>query len=166
MHFDFHTQDERVTVQVSKQGADWLLVVDGREVPLQAVPGVAGEWRVSTHQGARRLWVASRGDERLVFCDGQVHTFRLADPDHDDVDEDAAGPGLVAAMPGKVVRLLVAEGDPVAAGQGLLIMESMKMETELTAGVAGTVERIHVIEGQQVGQGDPLVDIVSGESSA
>lgn len=165
MHFDFHTQDERVTVQVTRQGDDWLLVVDGREVPLQAVPGVRGEWRVSTHQGARRLWVAARGDERLVFCDGQVHTFRLADPDHDDVEDGAAGPGLSAAMPGKVVRLLVAEGDRVAAGQGLLIMESMKMETELAAGVAGTVERIHVSEGRQVGQGDPLVDITPGDES-
>jgi len=68
-------------------------------------------------------------------------------------------------MPGKVVRLLVSEGDQVTAGQGLLIMESMKMETELTAGVAGSVSRIHVAGGQQVGQGDPLVDIVAREHS-
>jgi len=160
MRFDFLSRDDRVSVRVVRQGEDWLLEVDGREIPLQAVPGVAGEWRVRTHQGTRRLWVAARGEERLVFCDGRVHAFRLVDPDQDDAATGpAGGPGLVAAMPGKVVRVLVAEGDPVVAGQGLLIMESMKMETELTAGVAGTVGRIHVAEGQQVGQGESLVDL-------
>jgi acetyl/propionyl-CoA carboxylase alpha subunit len=158
--FEFHTQGERIPVEARRRDGDWLLVVDGREVPLQAVPGRDGEWRVSTHQGTRRLWVAARGDERFVFCGGRVHVFRLADRDgDDDAGHRTAGPGLVASMPGRVVRLLVGEGDAVAAGQGVLILESMKMETELAAGVAGTVARIHVAAGQQVGQGDPLVDI-------
>lgn len=166
MQLEFHTPDGRVPVEVKRQGEDWLLVVDGREVPLQAVPGRDGEWRVSTHQGTRRLWVSARGDERFVFCDGHVHTFRRVDPDHDDDTQDVgAGPGLTATMPGQVVRLLVGEGDPVAAGQGVLIMESMKMETELAAGVAGTVARIHVGAGQQVGQGDILVDITPEEDA-
>ena len=44
---------------------------------------------MDTHQGRRRLWVAARGDERLVFCDGQVHVLDLPDPDH--ADEEDAG---------------------------------------------------------------------------
>jgi biotin carboxyl carrier protein len=62
-------------------------------------------------------------------------------------------------MPGKVVRLLVASGVEVAAGQPLVIMESMKMETELTAPCAGVVDRVAVSEGQIVAQGDLLVAI-------
>jgi len=168
VNLDFQTQDERIAVQVKRQGADWHLVVDGREVPLQARPGGAGEWLVETHQGIRRLWVAERGDERLVFCDGQVHTFKLVDPHHEGEDESGAGgPGLVAAMPGRVVRTEVAAGDKVAVGQTLLIMESMKMETELTAAVAGTVTTVHVAEGEMVSQGVPLVDVepVNGDPS-
>ena len=46
----------------------------------------------------------------------------------------SAGPGLTAAMPGKVVKVLVVAGDHVAAGQTVLILESMKMETEVTTG--------------------------------
>jgi biotin carboxyl carrier protein len=65
-----------------------------------------------------------------------------------------------------VVRVLVAEGAAVEAGQPLVIMESMKMETELVAGAAGTVARIHVTAGQVVAQGDPLVDVEqAGEPS-
>ena len=53
-------------------------------------------------------------------------------------------------MPGKVVKLLVAVGDEVAEGQGVLLIEAMKMENELRAPKAGRVVSIAVAEGQTV----------------
>ena len=47
-------------------------------------------------------------------------------------------------MPGNIVDVLVKEGDSVKAGQAVLITEAMKMETEVQAGIAGTVKAIHV----------------------
>ena len=149
-----------MAVDVSREGEDWRLVIDGREVPLQAFREQGGSWLVDTHQGRRRLWVAARGDQRLVFCDGKVHVLDLPDPEHaDDDDLSSAGPGLFAAMPGKVVQVLVKDGEKVVSGQAVIILESMKMETELAAAVDGTVSAIHVQDGQLVGQGDALVDI-------
>src|SRR6185436_3086463 len=55
---------------------------------------------------------------------------------------------LTAPMPGKVVRLLVTPGQAVAAGEGLVVMEAMKMENELKAVRAGTVREVRVKEGQ------------------
>jgi acetyl/propionyl-CoA carboxylase alpha subunit len=160
----FLTDEMKVAVEVNPDGQDWHLNIDGAEVPLQMDRDRAGAWLVDTHQGRRRLWVAVRGDERLVFCDGKVHTLRLQDGEHaDDEEAVAGGPNLTADMPGKVVALKVAEGDEVAAGQTVIIMESMKMETELAAAVAGKVGRIHVTAGQVVGQGDALVDIEPAE---
>lgn len=160
MLLHFLSDDTKVAVDVNRDGEDWHLTVEGREVPLQARPDGAGCWLVDTHQGRRRLWVAVRGDERLVFCDGKVHTLRLHDPEHADQDEDlAGGPNLSAAMPGKVVAVKVTEGQPVEVGQTVLIMESMKMETELAAAVSGTVARIHVAAGQVVGQGELLIEV-------
>lgn len=57
---------------------------------------------------------------------------------------------LTAPMPGKVVRVLVAMGDEVKEGQGLLIVEAMKMENELKSPKAGKVVELHVREGQTV----------------
>jgi len=57
---------------------------------------------------------------------------------------------LTAPMPGKVVRVLVAMGDEVKEGQGLLIVEAMKMENELKSPKAGKVVELHVHEGQTV----------------
>ena len=161
----FKTGDESYDVDVSPDGSDWLLRIDGSEVPLQAIRGKDGSWLVDTHQGRRKLWVAVQGDERLVFCDGRVHKLRLPDSEHaDEEDTLGGGPNLVADMPGKVVQTLVGEGDEVTEGQAVIIMESMKMETELLAAIAGTVARVHVTAGQVVAQGDALVDIAPQES--
>jgi biotin carboxyl carrier protein len=59
-------------------------------------------------------------------------------------------------MPGKILRTLVAAGSPVEAGQGLVVMEAMKMENELRAPRAGTVRAVHVQEGQTVETGTLL----------
>ena len=160
MLLQFKTGDEEYNLDVSPDGADWLVKTEGGEVPLQAVRGADGSWLVDTHQGRRKLWVAVHGDERLVFCDGRVHRLRLPDPEHAD-DEEAigGGPNLTADMPGKVVQTLVEEGQEVVEGQAVVIMESMKMETELLASVSGVVAVVHVSAGQVVAQGDALVDI-------
>ncbi|MGD9902474.1 MAG: biotin/lipoyl-containing protein [Vicinamibacterales bacterium] len=66
----------------------------------------------------------------------------------------AAGPQkVVAPMPGKVVRVLVAAGDDVVARQGLVVVEAMKMENELKAARAGRVVSVAVAEGQSVDAG-------------
>ena len=66
---------------------------------------------------------------------------------------------VTAPMPGKVVRLLVRPGDPVRAGDGIVVVEAMKMENELKAPAAGTVKEIRVEEGRAVSGGDVLVVI-------
>lgn len=68
--------------------------------------------------------------------------------------------GCIAPMPGKVIQLRVAEGDTVAAGQVLLIMEAMKMEHTVTAPHDGTVSQVSIAEGQQV-DADALLVVVS-----
>jgi biotin carboxyl carrier protein len=72
----------------------------------------------------------------------------------------ASGPQrLVAPMPGKVVRVLVTAGDPVAARQPVVVVEAMKMENELRASRDGTVAEIHVREGMSVDAGALLLVI-------
>ena len=73
-----------------------------------------------------------------------------------------SGPApLVAPMPGLVVRVNVAEGDEVAAGQGLVVMEAMKMENELRAPAPGRVRRVLATPGTAVEKGVVLVEVDS-----
>lgn len=63
---------------------------------------------------------------------------------------------VTAPMPGKVVRVLVNEGDKVEASQGLLVVEAMKMQNEIRSPKTGTVERLLAREGQAVTAGEVL----------
>ena len=72
----------------------------------------------------------------------------------------AAGPApLKAPMPGLITRILVAPGDTVAEGQGLVVMEAMKMENELRSPSAGTVRSVAVTPGTAVEKGAILVEL-------
>ena len=72
----------------------------------------------------------------------------------------ASGPApLVAPMPGLIVRINVKPGDKVAQGQGLVVMEAMKMENELRASAAGTAKAILVTPGTAVEKGAILIEM-------
>jgi biotin carboxyl carrier protein len=71
-----------------------------------------------------------------------------------------AGPApLIAPMPGLIVRVNVAPGDSVRAGQGLIVMEAMKMENELRATAAGVVKSVRATPGTAVERGAVLVEL-------
>ncbi|MEJ8317441.1 sodium-extruding oxaloacetate decarboxylase subunit alpha [Pseudomonas oryzihabitans] len=72
----------------------------------------------------------------------------------------AERPGDVSTtMPGNIVEVLVKEGDQVRAGQGVLVTEAMKMETEIQAPIAGTVTAVRVAKGDRVNPGEVLIEI-------
>ena len=73
-----------------------------------------------------------------------------------------AGAEVRAIIPGRVVAVSVAPGDPVSAGQQLLVVEAMKMQNEVRTPLAGVVERLVVAEGQTIELGDLLVVIGAG----
>jgi biotin carboxyl carrier protein len=77
----------------------------------------------------------------------------------------AAAGSCSAPMPGKILRLAVAAGDSVVAGQGLVVIEAMKMENELVAAGNGVVESVHVTAGENVEKGCLLVSITPAESA-
>jgi biotin carboxyl carrier protein len=74
---------------------------------------------------------------------------------------EAEGPQeIVAPIPGKIVKVLVTEGQEVERDQGLLVIEAMKMQNELRAPRAGRVERVYMAEGRGVETGARLLRLV------
>ena len=113
--------------------------------------------------------VARRGDARGLYTlsiDGRRYVVEALDErtrairDLSAATAAASGPApLVAPMPGLIVRVNVAPGDAVQAGQGLVVMEAMKMENELRAASAGTVTVVRVTPGTAVEKGAVLVEL-------
>ncbi len=106
-------------------------------------------------------FVAETSDGKVVMVDGR--TFLLADERATGTrprSGAASGPKLVTPpMPAVVTQILVAQGQTVEKGQGLLVVSAMKMDTILTAPFAGVIARINVAEGQKVAPKQVLVDI-------
>ncbi len=76
--------------------------------------------------------------------------------------EEAAASGVIAIkapMPGKVVRVVVGEGEKVRKNQTLAIVEAMKMENEIKAAVEGVIKKIYVAEGDLVDSEKPLLEL-------
>ncbi len=96
-----------------------------------------------------------------VHVNGRRFTAEMYDPrDRSQKSSAALGTGrqsIVAPMPGKVIRVLVREGDAVEAGQGLVVVEAMKMQNEMKALRAGHVVEVIAKDGDTVGAGDTLV---------
>jgi biotin carboxyl carrier protein len=104
--------------------------------------------------------IASREGLRLEL-DGRRLTAEVYDPrDRGQRSNAALGTGrqnIVAPMPGKVIRVLVREGDGVEIGQGLVVVEAMKMQNEMKALRSGHVVEVRVRDGDTVTAGDVLV---------
>jgi biotin carboxyl carrier protein len=98
-----------------------------------------------------------------VVIDGFRFEIEVSDPRR--MARRAGGQGregvqtIVAPMPGKVVRVLVAPGDQVEAGQGLVVVEAMKMQNEMKAAHAGRVATVPAREGATVAAGEVLATV-------
>ena len=158
--------------------------VEGRAVPLE-VTGEGGRYRVTVagdtlEVDARRVgesgWSLLLGTEShladlsdedgvtVVSVDGEVHRVRVEEESRYLIRTRggtvaASGQVLKAPMPGRVVLIEVAVGQRVSRGDGLVILEAMKMENEFRATGDGTVKEIRVQPGQAVNPGDVLLVI-------
>lgn len=99
----------------------------------------------------------------VVVIDGFRFEIEVRDPRRWTRGAGAAGAEglqtIVSPMPGKVVRVLIAQGDTVETGQGLIVVEAMKMQNEMKAARAGRVLSITVKEGATVSAGEILATI-------
>ena len=165
MKYVVDVNGDRVTVELD--GAQVLIDGERLEVALTPVAGTPvrlvriGEQvhRIVARRGASRgHWVLDVDGTRVVAeaLDERMRAIK----DLTAASASASGPApLLAPMPGLVVRVAVAVGDPVSAGQGIVVIEAMKMENELRTTAAGVVTAIRAAPGQAVEKGAVLVEL-------
>ena len=149
-------REREVDVQISPDGRVSAVTLDGAAVEVDAV-GVPGG--VSLRLGSRVFDVAIGGKpEALNVAAGAQRAVIAVQSERARAVAAKRGGGMAGAgsrevrspMPGRVVKVLVAVGEDVAAQQPVVIVEAMKMENELRALIAGKVESLHVKAGDAV----------------
>lgn len=135
--------------------ADWVEISPGVYSILAG--GRSFEFHIAARPGGRGAHATAYD----VNCGAHQYQMEIRDPRR----RRHSGPGgshdgpqeILAPMPGKIVRILVAENQDVSQGEGLLVIEAMKMQNELRAPRAGRVERVYVKEQAGVETGFKLI---------
>ena len=135
-----------------------------RQLEADAVEVSPGLYSILIGGRSYQVYVAERGAALFARVGHHEFIVELADPrawrrGRGSTLEAEGSQEIIAPMPGKIVRVLVAQGTKVEAGQGILVIEAMKMQNELRSPKSGTLEKLLVTEGQAVNSGDVLAVI-------
>jgi biotin carboxyl carrier protein len=138
-----------------------VATIDGRRVEADAVKISPGVYSILLDGRSLEVRVEVVADGLLLRTAGREYHVEIVDPrawrrSHTGGIDLAGRQQISAPMAGKVVRVLVSQGQQVEAGQGLLVVEAMKMQNEIRSPKTGTVERLLAKEGQTVNAGEIL----------
>ncbi len=164
MEFEFLVDGALRKISLEKK--DKAYVIRDGETILEAEIRPISENELMVLSGGRSstVYIARDRKRKLVFTGGC--TFVICEP-HPETgslhggDEGPAEGGrqVKASMPGKVIKLNVAEGDEVRKNQTLVVVEAMKMENEIKSAIEGIVKKIYVAAGDLVDSEKPLIEL-------
>jgi len=149
-------------VELSRQEEEWQISLDGNRLDVSVVEVAPHTFSVLLLGESHQIRIAPRPDGTLTVYSGLAeYQAEVSDPRlwrgrrHAALEVEGRQQ-ITAPMPGKVVRVLVQEGDAVEAGRGLLVVEAMKMQNEIRSPKSGRVEKLFAREGLAVNAGDVL----------
>jgi biotin carboxyl carrier protein len=151
-------------VDLSRDGTTVNARVGDREYVLTVSEPEPGVFLLKDGSRIYEASTSRTADGTLVTIGGREHRVSLTDPKRlrgSAGGAEAAGgrAEIKTAMPGKVVRILKAAGDPVEKGEGVIVVEAMKMQNEMRSPKDGVIDTINVAEGDTVAAGDVLLVI-------
>ncbi|MGI8958635.1 MAG: biotin/lipoyl-containing protein [Bryobacteraceae bacterium] len=152
------TSEYRLAARQTGRGMKDIRNSSGTASVIEVMPGV---FSILSNNRSFTVYVVPNGEMLEVWIGGQPHVVSIADArDRSSKKKkiSAAGPmELRAQMPGKVIKVLVPVGAAVEAGQGLIVVEAMKMQNEMKSPKKGIVSRMHAVEGATVVAGEALM---------
>jgi acetyl/propionyl-CoA carboxylase alpha subunit len=158
MKLDVKFENEFHSVDLIRCSGGVNLRIDGKEYPVTLQVNGAQQYRLSLHGREENLWIVHDGDDVFVHAFGKAWSMKLVDPvDFASGSAEDDGNSIEAPMPGTTVIVSVAVGDVVKKGDALLTMESMKLETVISAWRDGIVAQVNVEVGSAFDRGSVLV---------
>lgn len=163
MNREFHYQidDEVRTVRVEADGDRQRVRVGDLDASIAVQAGEHNRLLVDVDGQRLVAHIVHVGDRRHIHLNGHTWTLRRSEPVRRRTGSTGASQsaGITAAMPGRVLDVLVAEGEPVQKGDALVLLEAMKMELRLVAPAVGRVDKILCQPGQVVARGQVLIQL-------
>jgi 3-methylcrotonyl-CoA carboxylase alpha subunit len=157
----FKDGEHLISIVAHYRADHYLLELPGGTAAVRGETDCNGDMLADVDGLRLRATLVHQGDELTVLTQGTTRRLSVYDPLTRGMQEEAGSGSLTAPMPGTIIQVIVEEGDTVARGDGLMILEAMKMEHTITAPGDGIVERINFSVGDQVQEGTELLVIAS-----
>ncbi|PCI47766.1 MAG: methylcrotonoyl-CoA carboxylase, partial [Alphaproteobacteria bacterium] len=159
----FIDHDDMREISVTYRENDFLLSIEGEERAVQIIrhDGTHLDIMIGGHKVSAQ--VIQNGQDFTIFHGATVSHLHHYLPGAEGEDEDGGNGVITTPMPGKVTQVMVKDGDIVAQGQPLMILEAMKMEHTIKAQISGMVEGLTLAAGDQVTDGEILIHIIGDE---
>jgi len=156
-----HLLGEQHDVNLYGRPGDWLLQIgDGTPLSVEQAPGVATETVVTAGDDGAAMRIAVKGETVHIRAFDRTFTLSVVDPVEQAAQEIGGRANSARApMPGVVVEIRAAVGDRVVRGQPLMIIESMKILTVISAPRDGQVAEIHFEPGESFEKNAALVTL-------
>jgi biotin carboxyl carrier protein len=148
-------------LELTRAEGGWECHLDGREIKVDAVVTRRDVLSMLVDGHSYEIKREQTPTDLHMWVGSARYAVELRDPRSLQARRNAAGDEkgpkkLVAPMPGRIVRVLVGEKSDVEAGQGIVVVEAMKMQNEIKSPKKGTVQRILAVPGAAVNAGDVL----------
>jgi biotin carboxyl carrier protein len=156
-------QLRQVEIERGSSAGQWQIRLDDETVAAEVALLRPGVLSLLIDGQSHRVVLDENRSDPLLHLDGRVHPWAVEDPRSLRQRRRSAGTdgpvAIKASMPGRVVRVLLEKGDAVAAHQGVVVIEAMKMQNELKSPREGRVAEIRVSPGDTVASGQVLAVI-------
>jgi biotin carboxyl carrier protein len=154
MKYEAEIDGRPVSIELEQHNGRVSAIIDGRGYDVEVVRPEEGAYLIFVGERVyeARVWTEGASALRVKLRD-RLFTANIIDRKHRRAAADHSQEGqhdLTAPMPGKIVRVLLGPGDDVAAGQGVVVVEAMKMQNEIKSPKAGRVIEVRVVEGATV----------------
>jgi biotin carboxyl carrier protein len=161
MKFGIRVNDRDRIVELEVDGNRVRGRIDGQVIEADAVEVSPGTYSLLIDGCAFEVRIEPTATGPRVLVEGREYAMTILDPRQwrrqgGSALEAEGRQKVISPMPGKIVGVLVKAGDRVEAGQGLLVVEAMKMQNEVRSPKSGTVDGLLVSEGQTVTAGETL----------
>src|ERR1700684_115937 len=160
MLYDVTIDGKKYRLDLNRADGRWSCRLDGREIEVDAVLVRADVLSLRIGNYAHEIKSERVANDLHLWVGSTRFAAEVRDPrslrGRTRAADDQGPKKIVAPMPGKVVRLLLREGDDVELGAAVAVVEAMKMQNEIKSPKKGTVQKILVTEGAAVNAGDVL----------
>ncbi len=169
-NFDDGSNRFEVRLRRDEQNGYFVIIKDHedneREITVTAKVLGSGQFQFTLDNVIYKCSVAKDGDLRFIHLDGADYEIRrVTELEEEDFEETEDEGSLSSPMPGRIVKILVKEGDEVKKGEDLLVVEAMKMENKIVSPFEGSITEIFYSEGDQIEANVPLMEIQPSEIS-